>query len=164
MSHTHEELFKTYEKEHATTLRVLRAFPADKADLRPHPKCKTAKELAWVFVLERGLATRILKNEFSQLGGASPEPPEKIEDVITALEAAQRDFMQLLRSFTEEQMHEEVTFFVAPKTPGPLQRDHFAWLMLHDEIHHRGQFSIYLRIADAKVPSIYGPTADEPWM
>jgi hypothetical protein len=27
-----------------------------------------------------------------------------------------------------------------------------------------GQFSICLRVADGKVPSIYGPTADEPWM
>jgi uncharacterized damage-inducible protein DinB len=30
--------------------------------------------------------------------------------------------------------------------------------------HHRGQLSVYLRLADGKVPSIYGPTADEPWM
>ncbi|MBI1806965.1 MAG: hypothetical protein HYR76_07940, partial [Ignavibacteria bacterium] len=31
-------------------------------------------------------------------------------------------------------------------------------------VHHRGQLSVYLRIVDAKVPSIYGPSADEPWM
>ena len=37
------------------------------------------------------------------------------------------------------------------------------WFLLHDQIHHRGQFSIDLRMADGKVPSIYGPTADEPW-
>ncbi len=29
--------------------------------------------------------------------------------------------------------------------------------------HHRGQFSVYLRMAGGKVPSIYGSTADEPW-
>ena len=39
----------------------------------------------------------------------------------------------------------------------------FLWMILCDQIHHRGQFSIYLRMADGKVPSIYGPTADEPW-
>jgi uncharacterized damage-inducible protein DinB len=32
-----------------------------------------------------------------------------------------------------------------------------------DIVHHRGQFSVYLRMAGGKVPSIYGPTADEPW-
>jgi uncharacterized damage-inducible protein DinB len=36
--------------------------------------------------------------------------------------------------------------------------------MLCDQIHHRGQFSVYLRMADGKVPSIYGPSLDEPWM
>jgi uncharacterized damage-inducible protein DinB len=34
------------------------------------------------------------------------------------------------------------------------------WIELLDHIHHRGQFSVYLRVAGAKVPSIYGPTAD----
>jgi hypothetical protein len=34
------------------------------------------------------------------------------------------------------------------------------WANQFDLVHHRGQFSVYLRIAGAKVPSIYGPTAD----
>ena len=38
-----------------------------------------------------------------------------------------------------------------------------AWMLLHDSIHHRGQISVYIRLAGGKVPSIYGPTADEPW-
>ena len=28
-------------------------------------------------------------------------------------------------------------------------------------IHHRGQFSVYLRLSDVPVPQTYGPTADE---
>lgn len=34
--------------------------------------------------------------------------------------------------------------------------------MMPDHIHHRGQFTIYSRLAGAKVPQIYGPSADEP--
>src|SRR5687767_6428096 len=30
-------------------------------------------------------------------------------------------------------------------------------------IHHRGQLTVYLRLVDVPVPSMYGPTADEPW-
>jgi len=30
-------------------------------------------------------------------------------------------------------------------------------------IHHRGQLTVYLRLIDVPVPSMYGPTADEPW-
>jgi uncharacterized damage-inducible protein DinB len=36
------------------------------------------------------------------------------------------------------------------------------WYELFDHIHHRGQISVYMRLAGAKLPSIYGPTADEP--
>jgi len=39
----------------------------------------------------------------------------------------------------------------------------FLWFLLCDQIHHRGQLSVYLRMADGKVPSIYGPSGDEPW-
>jgi uncharacterized damage-inducible protein DinB len=44
-----------------------------------------------------------------------------------------------------------------------VRRADMLWLMLNDSIHHRGQFSIYLRLVGAKVPSIYGPSGDEPW-
>ena len=37
------------------------------------------------------------------------------------------------------------------------------WFMLTDSIHHRGQLSVYVRMAGGRVPSIYGPSADEPW-
>jgi len=36
-----------------------------------------------------------------------------------------------------------------------------AWGFLLDQIHHRRQLSTYLRPMDAKVPPIYGPSADE---
>lgn len=35
-------------------------------------------------------------------------------------------------------------------------------LVMHG-IHHRGQLSVYLRLMGVRVPSIYGPSADEPW-
>ena len=46
--------------------------------------------------------------------------------------------------------------FTAPR--GAVVRSH-----LNHLIHHRGQLSVYLRLNDVPLPSIYGPTADEPW-
>jgi DinB family len=37
-----------------------------------------------------------------------------------------------------------------------------AWGFLFDIVHHRGQITTYLRPMGAKVPQIYGPSADEP--
>jgi len=43
------------------------------------------------------------------------------------------------------------------------RRGDVLWYSLHALIHHRGQLSVYLRMVGGKVPSIYGPSGDEPW-
>ena len=160
-----ERFLETYEREHATTMRVLRAYPTDQLDLRPHPRSKTARELAWIFVLECGLGIAVFTHEFAKRGpsGSAPDPPESWDDLLTALEQAHRDFGDLIRATPAEELSERVQFFTAPKTMGEIPRTDWLWFLLHDQIHHRGQFSIYLRMAGGKVPSIYGPTADEQW-
>jgi uncharacterized damage-inducible protein DinB len=163
-----EQFLEVYDQEHATTMRVLRAYPEDKLELRPHPKSKTARELAWVFVLECGLGTKVWNDEFAKGapsgGAAPPPPPDRWKDLLAALEKANKDFRDLVESASDATLREKVHFFSAPKTMGEISRINWLWFLLHDQIHHRGQFSVYLRMADGKVPSIYGPTADEPWM
>lgn len=161
-----EQLLDTMEREHAITMKVLRAFPVGQTDLRPHPACKTARELAFVFALERGLAQKVYHNAFAKAGpaGAAPTAPESWTDVLGAIEQGQRELLALIQSADETALGESVKFFTGPKTMGDYTRLEFLWFLVHDEIHHRGQFSIYLRMAGGKVPSIYGPTADEPWM
>jgi uncharacterized damage-inducible protein DinB len=53
---------------------------------------------------------------------------------------------------------------VGPGKMGEFRAMDVVWMALMDQVHHRGQFSVYLRLAGGKVPSIYGPSADEPWM
>ena len=161
-----QQFLDAYEREHATTLKVLRAFPQEQMDLRPHPKLKTARELAWVFVQECGLATGVYHNAFKDgvpPGRKPAEAPASWDAILAGLEQAHQDLGDLVRSTPDEQLHEKVKFFVGPKTLGDWTRMSFLWFLLHDQIHHRGQFSIYLRMAGGKVPSIYGPSGDEPW-
>jgi uncharacterized damage-inducible protein DinB len=161
-----QQFLTVYDREHATTMRVLRAYPDDKLSLRPHAMCKTARELAWVFVLERGLGTMVFNDEFKDMdpSGEAPTPPESWSELLAALDAAHQDFGNLIRATPDDEMNRLVTFFTAPKTMGQITRTEWIWFLLHDQIHHRGQFSIYLRMADGKVPAIYGPSGDEPWM
>lgn len=161
-----EQFLNAYDREHATTMRLLRAYPADQLELRPHAKCKTAHELAWVFVVERGLGTRLWHDEFASgvPSGTPPTPPQNWNDLLAALDKAHTEFGNLVRSASDDQLQQKVHFFVAPKTMGEMTRLDMLWFMLSDQIHHRGQFSIYQRMAGGKVPSIYGPSADEPWM
>jgi uncharacterized damage-inducible protein DinB len=147
-------------------MRVLRAFPAEKANEKLHPNVKTAKELAWTFAMERYLSKRVWNDEFAKgmTRGTPPSAPDRFEDVIKAIEQASAEHRSTIEAASDSDLDAKVHFFVAPKTMGEYSRLDWIWFLLHDEIHHRGQFSILLRLAGAKVPSIYGPSEDEPWM
>ena len=83
-----QQVLEDYANEHATTMRVLRAYPPDKLELRPHPKLKNARELAWVFALMSTLGTKIWHDEFAKgvPAGTPPPPPEKWNDLLAAVE------------------------------------------------------------------------------
>jgi uncharacterized damage-inducible protein DinB len=153
------------EKEHATTMRVLRAYPTDKLDLKPHAMCKDARTLAWMFAAEPAMMERALTTGLDFSAPSSfPQPPDSFDAILSAIEDGHQRVVRLVTNMRDEEMHDTIKFFVAPKTLGDVAKGQFLWMLLHDQIHHRGQFSIYLRMAGGKVPSIYGPTADEPWM
>ena len=159
-----EQFLDAYEKEHGKTMRVLRAYPKDQLELRPHPKSKTARELAWMFVLEQGAVEKALTSGFDWSKPPSfPPAPESFDAILGALEQGQKRTVEILRGLRDDQFFESVKFFTGPKTISDMPKLQFLWTMLCDQIHHRGQFSVYLRMADGKVPAIYGPSLDEPW-
>ncbi len=161
---TEKDMFlQSFNRECDTTLKLLKAYPANKADLKPAERSRTAKELAWTFVMEQGLATGALsgKVDFSQ---QMPKPPASFQEVIGAFEQARRDTVAGVTKASSDELNRTMQFPVGPGKMGDVRRQEVLWMTLMDQIHHRGQFSVYLRMAGAKVPSIYGPSADEPWM
>jgi len=168
MSTGKQEFLETYDEEHARTMRVLKAYPKDKLDLRPHPKSKTARELAFVFIMERALGTKVWNDEYAsgppKAGSTPPKPPEDWDELLATLEKVHKDFRDLVSGASDADLEQNVHFMKGPHEMGPISRKDWIWFLLHDQIHHRGQFSIYLRMADGKVPAIYGPSGDEPWI
>jgi uncharacterized damage-inducible protein DinB len=161
-----DQFLATFAREHATTMRVLRAYPEGKETLRPHEKCKDAVNLAWIFVGEMGMLLTALTTGFDwSKPPQMPATPSTMNEVIMALDALQKNVVQTVSGMSDSQLAtERVHFPSGPGEMGTPTKMEFLWFVLSDQIHHRGQFSIYLRIAGGKVPSIYGPTADEPWM
>ena len=157
-----ERFLKTFEKEAGTTLKVLRAYPEAECGLKPHERSNTALNLAWTFVMEQMLIVKALKGE-QILGGGFPKPPEGWATVIETYEKGRDELLGLLRDGSNGDLVGAVGFFTGPKQMGDIPLQDFVWFILHDQIHHRGQLSVYLRMAGGKVPSIYGPSADEPW-
>lgn len=155
-------LLRIFEREHATTLKILRAFPAEHASLKPHERCNSAQQLAWTFVVEETMMLKSLKGE-QVLGGGWPTPPNAWGEIVAEFERTGSEITAELRRPADANLPGATAFFVGPKQMGDIPREAFVEAMIHDQIHHRGQLSIYFRVAGAKLPSIYGPTADEPW-
>ncbi|MBI2670382.1 DinB family protein [Candidatus Woesearchaeota archaeon] len=157
-----ENFLTSWDKEFQTTMRVLKSFPPSRQDYRPHEKSRSAKELAWTFVLEE--KTGINGSITGQINFPNTPPPATMKDVLAEFERNHKENLNKIKNMSEEELNKTMKFPVAPKKMADVRRMDVLWFTLMDMIHHRGQFSVYLRLVSAKVPSIYGPTADEPWM
>jgi uncharacterized damage-inducible protein DinB len=154
---------QSWEREFATTLKILKQLPADKAEYKPTAeKTKSAKGLAEVFVAECGAMDGVTKGAID----FTAQMPKfaTYGDVLNAFESTTKGLMQKIKGMSEADYNSTMPFPVGPKQMGQMRKADILWTMLMDQIHHRGQFSIYLRLVGAKVPSIYGPSGDEPWM
>ncbi|HLC78660.1 MAG TPA: DinB family protein [Candidatus Nanoarchaeia archaeon] len=157
-----EQFLSTREQEFKTTLKVLKAYPQHRQNFKPHEISMSAKDLAWLFAAEESVVIPgvIAGNiEWNKM----PKAPETMEEAISELEKVHHKMTQTLKDTPEESLKGTMEFMVAPKTMGLVPKMQVLWMILMDQIHHRGQFSVYLRMAGGKVPSIYGPSADEPW-
>jgi len=159
-----EWLATQFDQEMKTTRRHLERLPADKLDWRPHEKSYTAGALASHIVECVGWTTDIFtKNEVNfdpttykpYLAGSTSELLKAFEKGVTdgkrALEATDDEAAMQLWSLKIGGK----PLFERPKI------DVFRDFTLCHLVHHRGQYSVYLRLLNVPVPSSYGPTADE---
>ena len=158
---TLHEFVTLYTREHASTRKQLHAFPADQSHFKPHERSSSALQLAWTFVVEEMMMLKVLSGE-PVLGSGFPQAPEAWDAVLDAFDTGQVKVLAAAGA-TSDAALKPVTFYVGPKQTGEYGPVDFLWFMLSDQIHHRGQLSVYTRMAGGKVPAIYGPSADEPW-
>jgi uncharacterized damage-inducible protein DinB len=153
---TKEHLLEAAEREFATTLKVIRAFPGDRLDFKPHEVSRSASDLLTIFLTEFRLIEQIV-------GGKMVMSDLEIHSYPTLLEFSDQfelissQAISKINSLSDDGLQETIQGFGRTQTKLDL-----IWLMILDQIHHRGQFSVYIRMAGGKVPQIYGPSADEP--
>jgi uncharacterized damage-inducible protein DinB len=160
------ELREAWEREFPITLRLLNAFPAERGDFKPHEKSKSAIEVAWMFVTGQRAIHRLLDGTFTPIPNFPP-PPKTWNEVIAAFESDSTKHIEMLNKAADSDLKRSVQIVdpYAGRFTGmkDMPSTYFMWFLLCDHIHHRGQLSVYLRLAGGKVPSIYGPSADDPW-
>jgi len=146
--------FRTF--EFATTLKVLRAYPEDQLDMKPAEKSRTARELIVTFIREEYVCRGAMRGDLD-LADHIQNMPDSLREMLEILQQIHNEVQGMIIKASEEELNRVIDFYgYKIRAIDALMAE------LHDQIHHRGQFSVYLRVAGAKVPSIYGPTADEP--
>ena len=149
-----------WEAESKAFVNVLKAMPEGNGDYRPHPRSRSAAELAWVLTSEAvGMLDLIEKGE---LDWKDTPPPAKLHDIAERYAAAHQTVASRLKHLDDAAWAANVQFKMGGEVAWEAPLGEMLWGFLFDAIHHRGQLSTYLRPMGGKVPSIYGPSADDP--
>jgi uncharacterized damage-inducible protein DinB len=154
------------ETEIATTRRVLERVPEEHLDWKPHAKSMSLGGLVTHIATIPFYGTAVLQGQDFDV--AAPLPPNPLattrDEILRRFDETVAALRALLEGADDLSLREpwslrngEQVVFTLPRI-GVLRG-----LVVSHLVHHRGQLSVYLRLLDVPVPSIYGPTADEPW-
>ena len=151
-------LIADFENEMQTTLRVIAAVPNDRLDYRPDSKAKTGLGLVRHITLEDDWILSSIAN------GAFTMPPDESDacgimnpaDAIARYKENIPAALNRLRALSGDDLTKVIDLLGIMQMPAI----NFLAMALKHSVHHRGQLSTYLRPMGARVPGIYGPSAD----
>ena len=156
-----ESMLPEFDQEMATTRRLLERVPGDKGPWKPHQKSFPLGHLAQLVAWMPGWITTTLRQTDLNLASFSGYSFETTETLLAEFDKHVREARAALASAKDADWmvpwslkRGDQVLFTAPR--GAVVRSH-----LNHLIHHRGQLTVYLRLNDVPLPSIYGPTADE---
>jgi len=155
-------LLQEFENEAITTRRVLERVPADKLEWRPHPKSMSLGVLALHVAASPGVICGWAAEDITQFKGDPTPTPASTDEILAAHDQSVTASKEILGKISDAELERIWTAKAGDKTlmampKGALVRA----IVMNHWIHHRGQLSVYLRLLDVPVPSIYGPSADE---
>lgn len=157
-----ELLAAELQQEAATTRRVLERLPEDRLSWRPHPKSMSLGQLAMhVAGLPLGIAQFVepLVTEFPEV----PLPEARTREEVLALHERSVGYAtERLAEWGDAGLAETWTLTSGSATVMQMPRGELLRMLMFNHVyHHRGQLTVYLRLLEVPVPSVYGPTADE---
>jgi uncharacterized damage-inducible protein DinB len=147
----------TLKQETTTTAKVIAATPNANLDYRPSERCMPAAELLWHIA---SADVMFLEGILSGTFGKSPEKPESVaspQQISAWYTEKMSAVIEKLSAYTPEESARVLDLFGFLQAPAA----GVITFALGHSIHHRGQLSSYIRPMGGKVPSIYGPSADE---
>jgi uncharacterized damage-inducible protein DinB len=160
-----EPLMAELKHEAATTRRLLERVPQEQLGWQPHAKSMTLGRLAAHIANLPGMLIGALTEDKLDADDLKAQPPsaESVANMLEVFDQKIERALELLKPEADEQyllapwryMSGEHVIFEMPRLAV------IRFVALNHLIHHRGQLSVYLRLLDIPLPSIYGPSADE---
>ena len=152
-----------FEYEMSATRRLLERVPSEHGEWKPHEKSFPLAHLAQLVSMMPGWITNTLTEDELDLSGGPGYSVESTETLLDLFDGNVREARAALESVTGDALGETWSLKFGGQVVMSMPRDAVTRQNLNHLIHHRGQLTVYLRLLDVPLPSIYGPTADEPW-
>ncbi len=159
-----EPLAAELEQEARTTRRLLERVPEGSFGWKPHEKSMSLGQLAGHVAQLPGLIVAALKvDEFDfATAGWKPFVPQSTAGLVEEFDKNVKSAAEALRGGRDERMGEKWSLKSGGHALFEMPRAQVVrFVGLNHFVHHRGQLSVYLRLLDVPLPSIYGPSADE---
>ena len=158
-----ESLLPEFDQEMTVTRRLLERVPGEKGTWKPHAKSFALGHLAQLVARMPGWITNILQATELDLSKATGYSFETTATLLDEFDRGVREARAAIAGARDADFgvtwslkHGARVLFGAPR--GVVVRQTISHI-----VHHRGQLTVYLRMLDVPIPSIYGPTADEGW-
>jgi uncharacterized damage-inducible protein DinB len=152
-----------FDTEMAVTRRVLERVPTDKGAWKPHAKSFALGHLAQLVSSMPGWITQTLRDTSIDLAKGSGYSLEPTTTLVAGFDKGVREARAALESVVGSALDVSWSLKRGDQVLMTMPRGEVTRQHLNHLIHHRGQLTVYLRLLDVPVPSIYGPTADEKW-
>ena len=161
MKSVRQFFLETLTAEGPKFVRVLKAIPPEQAGYRPHPRSSSTGDIVWLLATELGDACELVDKGSATF---TMQPAQPVPQAMALYEKNLEGLKKRLAAIDDAQWDRPAKFLVDGKVVWEAPLGDMLFGFLFDAIHHRGQLSSYLRPMGAKVPSIYGPSADDPGM
>ena len=159
---TSQAFIQELEQEAQTTRRVLERVPSDRLAWKPHAKSMSLGQLALHVASNPGGVAQMAAQASVQVPEFAQPEAKTTAELFSTLDESVATAKRVLEELDDPAMGETWRAMAGDQEVMAIPRVALLRsIMLNHWYHHRGQLSVYLRLLDVPVPSIYGPSADE---
>jgi len=157
-----DSILMEIDMEAQTTKRVLDRVPENKLAWKPHPKSYSLGQLALHIAAVPGNIAAAATPDTMEAPNFTQSEPKSCTEILDTFSKSLASAKEALNKMDDAKLASTWTLTRNGKAVMSVPRVAFIRSILMNHLyHHRGQLSVYLRLLDVPVPSIYGPSADE---